>query len=76
MDYSVFHLHFTQVEGNNNKIGLKKYFGPNCVWHLCLVVQAYAKLHLPQNLHRDRSHSAEAHETRFMLQIRGQKYTL
>lgn len=43
MDYSVFHLHLTQVEGNNKKIGLKNVLDPipNSVWHLCLLVQAY-----------------------------------
>lgn len=28
MDYSVFHLHLTQVEGNNKKIGLKNVLDP------------------------------------------------
>lgn len=28
MDYSVFYLHLTQVEGNNKKIGLKNVLDP------------------------------------------------
>lgn len=64
MDYSVFHLHLTQDEGNNKKIGLKNVLDQTLSGICASFYRHVLNCTFPK-IFRDISHPTEVHETIF-----------